>query len=126
MQDHGQPFRPQIKEKLRERMTQHTCDFRRPAAWIRQTWPAYELEEGFDEEDQFGKDGRVETDDEHTARKQAALEDIFEADAGEFLSLTVHSYAIRAIQDACRARMVKTREGTSLALLVRGERLPES
>lgn len=122
MQAHGRPFCPIVKEKLRERMTQHTCDYRRPAAWIRDNWPEYAIEDGFDEEDQFGKDGKVETDEQHTLRKQSALEDIFDTDRGEFLALMVHSYAIRAIQDACRARMVKTREGTSLALLVRGEK----
>lgn len=107
-------------------MTLHTCDFRRTGSWIEANWPEYELEEGFAEEDTFGRDGHAETDEEHVRRKQRALEQIWdEGDGkgcGEVVSLTVHSYAIRAIQLACGGRPCKTREGTSIGVLVRGER----
>ncbi|KAH6893498.1 histidine phosphatase superfamily [Thelonectria olida] len=122
MQAHSQPFNPKVKDLLRERMTLHTCDFRRPGSWIRENWPEYTLEDGFVEVDTFGRDGHFETDEEHKARKQKALEQIWNDVNGEFLSLTVHSYAIRAIQEACGGRPCRTREGTSLGILVRGER----
>ncbi|KAH6975968.1 histidine phosphatase superfamily [Ilyonectria sp. MPI-CAGE-AT-0026] len=119
---HTRPFQPIVKELLRERITLHTCDLRRPASWIRENYPAYELEDGFAEADSFGRDGHAETDDEHVARKQAALEDIWSRECGDVVSLTVHSYAIRAIQAACGGKTCRTREGTSIAILVKGER----
>ncbi|KAM5353829.1 hypothetical protein ACJ41O_000479 [Fusarium nematophilum] len=123
MESHSAPFKPIVKELLRERITLHTCDFRRPRRWIAQSYPDYVIEEGFTEEDGFAKEGREEeTDGEHVRRKQQALEEIFEDARGkEVVSLTVHSYAIRAIQEAVGARACRTREGTSIALVVRGE-----
>lgn len=125
MARHGRPFRPVVKEKLRERYTMHTCDNRRTRTWIRENWPGYAVEPEADlpEEDPFRGLGRSETDAEHVARKQAALEDVFSTDGGAFVSLTVHSYAIRAILMACGAAPFKVREGVSMAMLVRGERL---
>ncbi|KAH7140619.1 histidine phosphatase superfamily [Dactylonectria macrodidyma] len=124
MAQHARPFQPTVKELLRERITLHTCDLRRPASWIRHNYPAYTLEDGFAEDDAFGRDGHAETDEEHVVRKQAALEDIWNrgGKAEEVVSLTVHSYAIRAIQAACGGTSCRTREGTSIAILVKGER----
>lgn len=119
---HSCPSQPIVKELLRERITLHTCDFRRSKSWIVQNYPNCVIEKGFVEEDGFGKSGTPETDAEHTERKQRVLEEIWNDNSGEFVSLTVHSYAIQAIQGAVGAKMHKTREGTSLALLVRGEK----
>lgn len=124
---HSLPFNPLIKEGLRERMTLHKCDFRRPRSWITENYPDYTFEDGFKEEDEFGdgfgKRGQAETDAEHEQRKQKVLEEVWERDEGTFLELTVHSYAIRAVQGVVGMRAVRTREGTSIALLVRGERI---
>uniref|UniRef100_A0A8H7N4T4 Histidine phosphatase family protein n=1 Tax=Bionectria ochroleuca TaxID=29856 RepID=A0A8H7N4T4_BIOOC len=120
------PFRATVKEALRERYTLHTCDKRRPRSWVEANWgpKGYLVErEGFPEEDQMQALGRPETEDEHTARKQRALEDIFEADEGEFISLSIHSIAIRAVQAACKAEVFRVREGSSIAMLVKGEKL---
>ncbi|GKU00926.1 phosphoglycerate mutase [Fusarium langsethiae] len=118
------PQHPIVKELLRERITRHTCDYRRPRTWIAENYPSYQIEDGFEEEDQFTNRVEPETDEEHVVRKQRALEDIFNETPKdcEFISLTVHSYAIRAIQGAVGAGVCRTREGTSVALLVRGER----
>ncbi|KAF4472728.1 PMU1-high copy suppressor of ts tps2 mutant phenotype [Fusarium albosuccineum] len=90
MTSHSAPFQPIVKELLRERITMHTCDFRRPRTWIAENYPDYLIEEGFAEEDGFGKEGRPETDEEHVERKHQALEDIFEdAKESQFLSLIV-------------------------------------
>ncbi|KAJ4175023.1 hypothetical protein NW754_005443 [Fusarium falciforme] len=123
MSSHSAEFQPLVKELLRERITMHTCDFRRSRTWIVESYPNYKIEEGFTEDDGFRKRSGPETEEEHVERKQRALEEIFEeARDIQFLSLTVHSYAIRAIQAAVGASVCRTREGTSLALLVRGER----
>lgn len=123
MKTHGKPFKPIVKEKIRERFTVHTCDLRRPKSWVAESYPGYIIEETMTEEDPFEGQTRWETDEEHYARKQAALEEIFSSDANEFISLTVHSWAIGAIMAVCNVPEFKTREGTSIALLVKGERV---
>ncbi|KAI9147986.1 putative phosphoglycerate mutase [Paramyrothecium foliicola] len=126
MESHGQPFRPTVKDNLRERYTLHTCDMRRPRSWIAENYPDYLIEEGMPEEDTFRKILHYETDEEHYARKQAVLSEIYSTDSNEFISLTVHSMAIQAIQAVCHAKNVHVREGSSIALLVRGERQAEN
>lgn len=122
MEKNGKEFRPTIKEKLRERYTLHTCDMRRSATWIRENYPGYPIEGGFEEEDPFASYTREETVEEHTARKHAVLEEIFSADDSEFISLTIHAYAIHSVLLACHAEPFNVREGSSIALLVRGDR----
>lgn len=119
------PFRAIIKEGLRERWTLHTCNKRRTKSWIESNWAekGFELEDGFVEEDVLGNTTTAETDEEHVERKHIVLENIWETDRGEFLELTCHSIAIRAIQAACDAPIYRVREGSSHAILVRGERL---
>lgn len=113
---------PIIKEGLRERITLHQCDFRHPRSWIAAHYPDYLIEDGFAEEDGYAGREVAETDEEHEARKQHVLEELWDGEEGAFLWLTVHSYAIRAVQAVCGLRMCRTKEGTSLAILVRGER----
>ena len=122
MESHGREFKPTVKDKLRERYTLHTCDMRRPRSWIAENYPDYIIEDGMPEEDGFRKILHYETDQEHEARKQAVLEEIFSTDNNEFISLTVHSMAIRAIQAVCDTHKFKVREGSTIALLVRGEK----
>jgi broad specificity phosphatase PhoE len=121
MRVHGRPFAPIVKEQIRERFTVHTCDLRRPRSWIEQNYTGYTIENDVTQEDQFAGQKRWETDDEHYARKQEALEQIFSSDKNDFVSLTVHSYAVAAILAVCKGEVFRIREGTSMALLVRGE-----
>jgi hypothetical protein len=100
----------------------HTCDKRRTRSWIQQQWPTYRIHDDVTEEDILGQLGREETYPEHVARKQKELEELFEMDQGFFLSLTTHSQAISSLFMACGAEPPKVREGTTLAVLVRGER----
>jgi broad specificity phosphatase PhoE len=122
MESHGRVFAPTVKDALRERYTLHTCDMRRPRSWIAENYPDYPIEDGMPEEDPLRTMDHYETHAEHEARKQAALEDIFNTDAEEFVSLTIHSMAIRAIQGVCGVSRHRVREGSTIALLVRGER----
>lgn len=117
----AKPFQPIVKEQIRERFTVHTCDLRRPRSWIEENYPGYTIEDNVTEQDQFSGQKRWETDEEHNARKQEALEEIFSQNQHEFVSLTVHSFAIGAILAVCKGEVFKIREGTSMAILVRGE-----
>lgn len=126
MESHDMEFNPLVKKKLRERFTLHTCDKRRPRAWMKENYSTYSIEEGFTEKDPFGARDWEESDNEHMARKQAALGEIFSSDTHEFIALTVHWFAIRSILLACNAKPIRVRQGSSIAILVRGERLEKA
>lgn len=123
---HSTPFRPLIKECLREQLTDHTCDRRSPLTHIQTLFPEFAVEEGFSEADELWRADRWEGLKEHCERKQRVLEEIFAGDAAQFLSLTVHSFAIAVILRVCGADMFRVREGTSIAILVRAEEVVEA
>ncbi|KAH6842055.1 phosphoglycerate mutase [Alternaria alternata] len=122
-EEQGVQFRPIVKESLRELITDHTCDRRSTRSWIEENYPDYLIEPNFSEKDSLWTGGHWETRDEHTARKQAVLEDIFSTDENAFIGLTVHSYAISAILRAVGLPEFRVREGSSIALLVKGEKI---
>jgi broad specificity phosphatase PhoE len=122
IEDHGAHFQPIVKELLRERLTNHTCDRRSTLSWIKDHYPDYIVEPGFSEDDVLWSSSREETAEEHVARKQRLLEDIFENDRNAFVELTTHSYAVSAILEAVDMAGFRVREGSSVALLVRAER----
>ncbi|WYZ37130.1 hypothetical protein EsH8_II_000636 [Colletotrichum jinshuiense] len=122
----GKEFRPLIKEGLRERMTDHTCDKRSSKTWIKGAYPSYIFESDFTEEDQLWKADRFETTEEHVARKQIVLEEIFSTDPSQFISLTAHSYAISAILNVGGQEEFRVREGSTIAVLVRGDKTNNS
>lgn len=124
METHGAAFSPIVKEDLRERDTLHTCDKRRPRSWIEANWAGYRIEERLAEDDPFADRQTPESDAEHIARKQRAFEEIFDGDAGEFLELTIHSQAMWTVLLMLGEDIFRVREATSIALLVRGERVP--
>lgn len=123
LRQQGAEFRPYIKECLRERLTDHTCDKRSSKSWIAQNYAQYILEPSFSEEDGLWNAERWESDSEHVARKQRLLEDIFESDQNDFIALVTHSYAISAILEVVNLGHFRMREGSSIALLIRGEKL---
>ncbi|KAE8377037.1 histidine phosphatase superfamily [Aspergillus bertholletiae] len=116
-------FQPLVKELLRERLTDHTCDKRSTRTWIEGHYPCYLIEPGFSEDDRLWKPDGWESAEEHVARNQKVLEEIFDHDFGTFISLSVHSYAISAILRACGCEEFRVCEGSTIALLVRGERV---
>lgn len=119
------PFHPMVKELLRERLTDHTCDRRSSKTWIEEHYPDYTIEPGFSETDTLWNSDRWETTEEHASRKQQLLEDIFETDTNTFIALTTHSYAISAILSTIGMQPFRVREGSSIALLVRAEKVSE-
>jgi broad specificity phosphatase PhoE len=122
MKENGRPYRPIVKELLRERLTDHTCDERSSRTWIASNYPDYIIEPGFTEKDLLWRADRWETDEEHVARKQRVLDDIFATDSNPFISFTVHSYAIAAILALVGAKPFRIREGSTIPLFVKAER----
>lgn len=119
----GTSFHPVVKEFLRERLTDHTCDRRNSMSWIRKHYPDYIIEPNFSERDTLWNSSRWETAEEHASRKHQLLDDIFETDTNEFIALTTHSYAISAILSTVGMKPFRVREGSSIALLVKAERV---
>lgn len=120
----GLPFHPVIHELLRERLTDHTCDRRRSRSWITTNFPDFIIDPSFSEEDELWNGERWETADEHAARKQQALENIFSNDNSHFIALTTHSYAISAILTVLGMKSFRVQEGSSIAILVRAVKIP--
>ena len=123
VEEQGVQFRPIVKELLRERLTNHTCDRRSSRSWIEEHFPNYIIEPGFSEEDRLWTGDRWESTEEHMARKHRVLEDIFATDENAFVALTVHSYAISAILRVIGMTEFRVREGSSIAFLVKAERI---
>jgi len=126
LRENGRNVQPVVKENLRERLTNHTCDRRQPRSWIEEHYPKCNFEPGFEEKDLLwrAKDtttGTVtaETEDEHTARKQRLLED-----NSHFISLTTHSYAISGILASVESPPLRVKEGSMLAMLIKAEKEP--
>lgn len=120
------PFRAIVKENLRERIADHTADMRRTRTWIEANWgpKGYVIENGFLEEDYLGRVGRAfETDDDHLWREQQVLDDIWEEDEGQFLSLVCHSFTIRMILVLSGLPGFRVKEASCIALLIKGEKL---
>ena len=116
-------FKPKVRELLRERLWDHTCDKRSPRSWIEQNYPEFDIEDGMTEEDLLWKPRETESLQQHAERKRKVLEEIFEADDSQVISLTIHSGAIAAFCMACGADAFHVAEGGCVALLVKGTRL---
>jgi hypothetical protein len=112
-----------VKEYLRERLTIHTCDRRSSRSWIEQQYPRYIIENGFEENDTLWDAEVPETPEKHVARKQSLLEDIFDTDDSQFISLTTHSYAVSAILEAVGAPHFRVGEGVMVPLFIRAEKI---
>lgn len=121
MAKHERSFQPVVKELLRERLTDHTCDKRSTRLWITENYPEYVLDQDFEMKDTLWRVDRYETNDEHVARKQRLLEDIFANDKSTFLSFTTHSYAISAILEVVETPHFRVSEGAIVPLLIKAE-----
>lgn len=119
----GRPFRPAVKELLRERLTDHTCDRRRASKWITATYPEYELEVAFADEDVLWHADRSESSAENIVRTQRLLEDIWEENSGAFIALVTHSFALSSMLEVIHAPHFRVGEGVMTAFLVKGQRL---
>lgn len=110
-----------IKEGLRERLGVHTCDKRRTRSWIRENYPAFEIEDGFAEDDVLWKADTRESAEEHVLRINKLLQDIFEDDEEMVISLTAHSGAIRALYSAIGHREVWVGAGAMVPVLIKAQ-----
>ena len=113
------PFQPMIKELMREVMGEHTCDSRSTRTVIHNAFPKWDIESGFTEEDELWEADHRETDDEHDARTQKLLDDVFTHDDHTFISFTSHSGAIASLLRVIDHRRLKLPTGGLMPMLIK-------
>ena len=91
------PFIPLVKELLREGISGHTCDRRGSKTYIQTSFPSYEIEPGFPEDDPLWQALHGETNTDQSFRSKIVLDQIFESDHKTYLSITSHSGEIASI-----------------------------
>ncbi|KAK4446058.1 histidine phosphatase superfamily [Podospora aff. communis PSN243] len=115
------PFRPVIKEMIRERLGIHTCDRRSSASVIRKAFPGFSIEEGFSEEDELWVPDVRETLGEHAVRIEAFLDFLFENDEEQIVSVTAHSGSILALWQVIGHEKVRVAPGGIVPVLVKAQ-----
>ncbi|KAF2726309.1 phosphoglycerate mutase [Polychaeton citri CBS 116435] len=117
-------FKPKIKELLREVMGEHTCDKRSSRTVIHKSFPEYDIEDGFAEDDKLWQADHRETHEEHDARTHAFLDDVFlHYTKEDVFSFTSHSGAIASHLRVCGHREYRLPTGGLLPILVKATRV---
>ncbi|KAL7623164.1 putative phosphoglycerate mutase pmu1 [Parahypoxylon ruwenzoriense] len=117
------PSRAIVKEGLRERFGEHTCDRRSTRSWIASNYPEYAIEPSLTETDEQWRPDRRETEAEVVDRVRKLLDGIFSNDDRTIISFTAHSGLIRALYSATSHREVWVAAGTLVPVLVKAEAL---
>ncbi|KAB2577541.1 putative phosphoglycerate mutase protein [Lasiodiplodia theobromae] len=118
------PFKPVVKELLRESLGLHTCDRRSTKTWIRENYPDWAIEPGFTEDDELWSATLRESSTAQVARLKTLLDDVFTHDPNTFISLTSHSGSIRSVLRAVGHRDFSLLTGAVIPVLVRAETRP--
>jgi broad specificity phosphatase PhoE len=117
------PYKPLIKELLREALGVHTCDRRATASHIKETFPHVTLEPGFSEADLLWEADYREPRGPRKYRLAQLLDDVFAHDDGVFLSFTSHSGAIVSILQAIDHRLFALETGGVIPVFVKAEKV---
>jgi len=115
------PFKPVIKELLREALGIHTCDRRSMRTEIHSRFPDFAFENGFAENDPLWVSNLRESDPHLDARITKLLDDIFTHDANTHISLTSHSGAIGGILRAIGHISFGLQTGGIIPVLIKAE-----
>ncbi|KAH8693902.1 phosphoglycerate mutase family protein [Talaromyces proteolyticus] len=118
-----EPFRPVVKELLRETIGIHTCDRRSSKSAISAEYPAYKIEPGFSENDELWDAELRESDSAQDARLKKFLDDVFVHDDSQFVSFTAHSGAITSVLQVVGHRQFGLQTGGVIPVLVKAERV---
>ncbi|KAI1481209.1 phosphoglycerate mutase-like protein [Daldinia eschscholtzii] len=113
------PFKPIIKENLRERFGKHTCDRRSSRNWIATNYPDFQIESTLTEADELWKKEVRESEGEIAKRVKTLLQDIFQQDDKSILSFTAHSGFLRALYGVIGHPDVWVSAGAMVPVLVR-------
>ncbi|KAF2767646.1 phosphoglycerate mutase-like protein [Teratosphaeria nubilosa] len=120
------PFKPVIREMLREVMGEHTCDRRSRRSFLETEFPRWEFEEGFTEADELWLPDHRETHEEIDGRTRRALDGIFGEEGDEavvVVSTTTHSGQIASLLRVVGHRVFGLPTGGMIPVLVKGTRV---
>ncbi|KIW04404.1 hypothetical protein, variant [Verruconis gallopava] len=123
------PFKPVVKELLRETLGRHACDRRSSMTELRSFIATFArpdpfvFEPGFSEVDALWKPEPREMDEDTQARQRIVLDEIFNRDKGQFISITSHSGAVRAMLEVVGHRLFRLGQGSVMAVLVKAEQI---
>ncbi|KAF1812133.1 phosphoglycerate mutase-like protein [Eremomyces bilateralis CBS 781.70] len=115
------PFKPVVKELLRESIGVHTCDRRHPKSWISANYPSVSFESDFPDLDPLWKADERETFSARVVRMAELLDEVFEGDGNTWISFSSHSGAIGATLEALGHRGFGLTTGGVIPVLVRAE-----
>ncbi|KAK0387502.1 hypothetical protein NLU13_5814 [Sarocladium strictum] len=118
---HNRPFKPVIKELLRESISIHTCDRRSSKSYIHSAVPNFSFEKGFTERDELWRGTEGETSDHQLARSKQVLDDIFSNDDSTWISITSHSGEISSLLNVLGHRSFSLSTGQIIPVLVKAE-----
>ncbi|TVY56790.1 putative phosphoglycerate mutase [Lachnellula cervina] len=116
-------FVPTIKELFREELGVHTCDRRSSKSVIRENYPNWPFEAGFEEDDPLWDAEHRETNEAMDIRLGQALGDVFSSDKNTYISISSHSGAIGSILRVLGHRSFSLGTGQVIPVLVKAERV---
>ncbi|KAF9894529.1 hypothetical protein FE257_006414 [Aspergillus nanangensis] len=119
----AEPFRPVIKELLRETIGLHTCDMRSSKSTIEEEYPLYRFEPGFADEDPLFDADLRESNSARDNRLRDWLFDVLGHDKNTFISLTAHSGAITSLLKVLGHRQFPLQTGGVIPVLVKVEKV---
>ncbi|KAI1186619.1 phosphoglycerate mutase-like protein [Nemania serpens] len=124
----ARPFRPTIKEFLREGISIRSCDSRSSKAAIAALLPRFRFEAGFVETDLLwrGAEDEGETAGAQLRRTKSVLDDIFSRDGNTWVSITSHSGQIAASLSVLGHRVFGLSTGQAIPVLVRAMRVRDA
>ncbi|EPE34938.1 Phosphoglycerate mutase-like protein [Glarea lozoyensis ATCC 20868] len=112
---------PTVKEYFREGISGHTCDRRSTKSYIRKTFPTFEIEKGFSEQDLLFKPHFAEQPVDQDIRTKAVLDDVFGNDSNTWLSITSHSGETASLLRVLKHRVFSLSTGSVIPVLVKAE-----
>lgn len=115
------PFVPKVKDKLREGISEHTCDRRSNKTYIQSSFPTYRIERGFTEHDELWTGVTTETSSAQDLRSKQLLDDIFSNDCSTYLSFTAHSGEIASLLRVLGHRTFSLSTGAIIPVLIKAE-----
>ncbi|KEF62175.1 uncharacterized protein A1O9_00147 [Exophiala aquamarina CBS 119918] len=115
------PFIPTVKEKLREGISEHTCDRRSNETYIASSFPSYQFEAGFLEDDELWTGATSETSSAQDLRSKQLLDDVFTNDCSVYISFTSHSGEIASLLRVLGHRAFSLSTGAVIPVLVKAE-----
>lgn len=117
------PFKPLVKEMIREILGVHRCDKRSTRTVLVKDFPDVKVEDGFSEDDLLWTPDHRETFDEQDVRTQGLLDDVFSHDPATFISFTSHAGSIASVLRVISHRLFPMQTGGLIPLLIKATKL---